>query len=268
MTNIRDLQLTDRMIRRKADTADDPDYQGDVVDATAFYLTVGGVADDGDLTVSVDPVDTQRYPTPDDVAFTREAGETLNQSAEGLHDAFVTALATVNTTTTSRVPDLARYIKRVEYTAATAVVRVIPQPDAPRFTVTVTGTGGTMTLTLSPDDTFPITFMSARQVGANVGASGEVAVTLHEVTSADEILAVATCTCDVQFLRVNERRNAVTHTDLRPGIADLGTLTGVTMGEEIRVPAGGGRIGMRITNIANTSGTFDALWVVGRDTVT
>ena len=50
--------------------------------------------------------------------------------------------------------------------------------------------------------------------------------------------------------------------------AILGVIAGLTLGEEVRVPFGGGRIGVRITNIANAPGSTDALEVRLREAVT
>lgn len=261
----RDANLTDKRLRRKDDTAvDDADSYTTQVDPGAIYITTGGVADAGDLTITITPVDA-RNPTPDPIVATITT-ETLAESAEALYDAVVADLAaTADPDVRNR---LSAYIARAEYTAATQVARLIPQPGAHKFTVTVTGTGGTMTLTLSPDDVFPITAWSAKQVGANVGAPGEVALTVNAVTSADEILAIGTCTFDMQVLRVIERYDPVNQIERRPAVADLGTLTGLTLGEEVRVPMGGGRFGVRITNLANAPGSTDALDVRWRDAVT
>lgn len=261
----RDAILTDRRLRRKDDTGDDNDYYTDQVDPGAIYATVGGVADNGNLTVTITPADTVKYPTPDAVVFTRTT-ETLNESAEGLYDAIVADLAIDTTTMQAANRHLPKYIMRAEYTAATAIVRIVPNPFAPPFTVTMTGTGGTMTLTFTPDDTFPITGYSAKHVGANVDTPPtHVILTVHAVTTANEILGIGTCTFDLQGLRVIDRHDPITGTTWRPGVEDEGSLTGLTLGEPVEMPLGGGRFGVRITNIANAPATTDALEVRWRE---
>jgi len=254
---------TDRRLRRWDSTATtESDWYTDQVDPGAIYATVGGVADAGDLTVTIVPLDTQRYPTPDPIVWTWTA-ETLNQSAEGLYDEIVSDLASVAGVPNNR--HLPRYLSRAEYTAATAVVRIIPNPEAPAFLVTMTGTGGTMTLTFTPDDTFPITAFAAKQGRANINNPTHLVMWVNAVTTADEILAIGTCTFDIQVLRVDERYNPVTNAELRPGVADLGSLTGLVLGEEFSVPLGGGRFGVRLTNPANLPATTDALEVKFRE---
>lgn len=260
----RDFVLADKRLRRKDDhTVDDPDWYTNQWDPGTFLGTVGGTADAGDLTVTITPLDTDRYPTPDPIVFTWTA-ETEEESAEGLYDQTVADLASV-----SGVPTvLSRYLKRAEYTAAGLVVQFVPQPNAPKFTVTMTGTGGTMTLTQSPIDTYPMTGISARQKANNVGASGEVWLSVVAVTSADDVLAIGSCTYSVQVLKVVERYDPVDQIERRPGVSDLGTLTGLALGEEVRVAVGGGRFIARLLTVASAPATTEYLEVRWRDVVT
>jgi len=260
----RDANLTDRRLRRKDDLVDDPDTLTDQYDPGTIFAVVGGVAQAGNLTAQFTPLDTAKFPTPDPVVFAVTT-ETLAQGAAALYAAFNTALGA-----TAGVPNnrhLGRYIERVEYTAAGTGVRIVPNPFAPPFLPTMSG-AGTMTLTFTPDDTFPITGVAAKQVGKNVGPPGAVVLSVHSVTAADDVNGIGSCTFDLEVLRVVERFDPVTSQQLRPGVRSLGTLTGVTLGEEITVPLGGGRFGVRVTNIANQPSGHDAFDVRWDDVVT
>lgn len=250
-----DQHLVYKRLRRKDDAADDPDWYTSQWDPGMFQGTVASVAA-GSLTVQITPVDTERWPTPDPIAVTITT-ETAAQAAEAVYNEAVSHL------TSSAVDfdgDLALYIERMEYTSASAVVRFVPRPGAPRFVVTMTPTGGGMTFTLSPDDTFPITTHSAQGVGEKP-APTHVVLSVHSVTSSDEVLGIGTCTFDLQGLRVVDRVNAPQLQGLRPGVADEGTLTGLTLGEPVVLAVGGGRWGVRITNLANAPAGHDALAV-------
>lgn len=262
----RDSLLSDRRLRRKDDTTDDVDTYTPQVDPGTIFATVGGSADAGSLTITIVPVDTTKHPTPAPIVWTRTA-ETINQSAEGLYNAILTALAT--TAGAANVnPYLPLYLMRAEYTAATAIVRVIPNPHAHPFLVTMTGTGGTMTLTYTPDDTFPITAFAAKQVGNNVEhPPTHVVMTVHSVGTTDDVNAIGTCTFDLQGLRVIDRYDTVADVALRPGVEDEGTLTGLLLGEPVEMPLGGGRWGVRFTNIANAPSGHDAFAVHYREVV-
>jgi len=263
-TKYRDNYLSDRRIRRKDNSStDDPDWYTNQWDPGTFLGTVASVAA-GTLTVQITPVDTSRYPTPDPITVTLTT-ETAAQAAEAVYNE---ANDHLDSTDADFDPTLGRYLLRSEYTAAATAARFVPNPDAPDFTVTMTPTGGAMTFTLSPDDIFPITEWMAKRGGANAPSTGEVAITVHAVTSADEMLGVGTCTFDLQVLRVVERYDGVRQIDRRPGVADLGSVTGVSLGEEVRVPFSGGRIGVRLTNVANEPATTDALEVRIREAVT
>lgn len=258
-----DAAFADKRLRRKRGTADDQDWYTNQWDPGMFQGTVASVAA-GTLTVQITPEDAGRYPTPDPIAVTITT-ETAPQAAEAV---YTEAVSHLTATAGDFDRHLSRYIKRMEYTAASAVVRFVPQPGAPRFSVTMTPTGGAMTFTLSPDDSFPITGWSSKSHSEAVGQVGDVAMSVCAVTSAHEVLAIGTCTYDVQVLRVYERYHPTSGAELRPQVADLGTLTGLVLGEEFRVPVGGGRIALRITNIANRPATTDALVPEWRDAVT
>lgn len=263
----RESALTDKVLRRKDDTAtNDPDWQTDQVDPGAFYAAVGAAPEAGPLTMTITPVDP-RDPTPDPVVFTVTT-ETQAQAAEGFYDALVDDLAS-----TAGVPNnthLALYISRAEYVAAATSVQVVPNPYAKRFTVALTGTGG-MTFTITPDDIFPITAFSAKMASnAQKTTPRDLVVSVYAVTSANDNVAKGTCTFTLEILRAVERYNPVTNELLRPGVADVGensgiTLSSVTPGEEIRLPMGGGRFGVRIHTVANLPAAADALEVRWRD---
>jgi hypothetical protein len=255
---------TDRRLRRKDDTsADDPDTYTNQWDPGTFIGTVGSIAA-GSLTVTITPIDA-RHPTPAPITVTITT-ETDAQAAAAVVAEVADRLSSVDANADFD-PYLRHYLSRAEYTAATAVARFVPNPNGHKFTVVLSAVGGA-TFTLSPDDVFPITAWSAKQVGSSESTPGEAVLSVYAVTTADEVLAIGTCTFDVQILRATERYDAVTSTELRPGVADLGTLTGLTLGEEFRVPMGGGRFGVRITNIANAPGSTDALDVRYREAVT
>lgn len=260
----RDNYLTDRRIRRKDNSStDDPDWYTNQWDPGTFLGTVASVAA-GTLTVQITPVDTSRYPTPEPIEVTLTT-ETEAQAAEAVYNETNDHL---DSTDAAYDRHLSRYLLRAEYTAAATAARFVPNPDAPDFTVALTPTGGAMTFTLSPDDTFPITEWMAKRTGAHAPSTGEVAITVNAVSSGDDVLAIGTCTFDLQVIRTVERYDGVRQLELRPGVADLGTLTGLVLGEEVRVPFGGGRIGVRITNVANEPATTDALEVRIREAVT
>lgn len=261
----RDASLTDKVLRRKDDTAtNDPDWQTDMIDPGAFYCTVGGTAEAGDLVMTITPVNPA-HPTPDPVTFSVTT-ETEAEAAEGFYDALVAALAS----SSGIAPTLAQYISRAEYVAAAQVVQVIPNPYAKRFTVALTGQGG-MTFVVTPDDTFPITAFSAKMAGDHLKTTPrDVVFSVYVVDSDDDIVAKGTCTFTVEVLRAVERYDPVNDVALRPGVEDVGensglTLSGVTPGESIRVPMGGGRFGVRIHTVANLPASGDALEVRWRD---
>lgn len=258
----RDNHLTDRRLRRKLDeTVDDPDYYTNQWDPGSFLGTVASIAA-GSLTVAVTPEIEDGKPgggpTPDPIVVTITT-ETDAEAAEAVVDA-------VNTELEDSASPWRRYLDRAEYTATATAARFVPALDAPKFTVTLTPAGGA-TFTLSPQDVFPITTWSAKHVGQNTGAPGVVAISVHAIDSADDMLGIGTCTFNIDVLRVYERVDSVTGRTLRPGVAIVGTATGQSLGEELRVNLGGGRFGVRISTDANVPAGTDAFEVRWRDVV-
>lgn len=254
-------EYADQILRVKVGATADPDWAADQIDPGAFYGTVGGTADDGDLTVTITPltingVDTG--PTPDPIVFTRAAGETLAQSAEGLYDEAVAAYSTDDA--------LAVYFASASsfvYRAGAAVVQFIPRPDAPAFTVAMTGTGGTMTFTLSPDDVFPITAVMSNVKPEVAGHRAQVAVSFTPLNSSGAVIPDNNAaTIDVELVRVVKRRRRgawPNDSDQPVGVVARDAVSGQVMHQEYRASLDGGRFTVRVGTITNAPTGFDAL---------
>jgi len=252
----------DKILRIKDDTTvADRDWAADQVDPNTFVVTVGGVADDGDLTVQITPFDTDAYTTPSAIVFTRDGGETLAQSASGLHDA---AEAALDSTDAAYDEDLVPYLESVSYTAAGTAVDFLPKPDAPPFAVTITGTGGTMTLSIAPDDEWPICAVGKNLRGEFTVAPTELAVSFTPLNSSGvPIPDDNACTLTVEHVRVVERRSrlALPNEALRPVGVVASSSVAMNLHDELRVPFDGGRWTVQMSALTNPPTNIDTIEV-------
>ena len=250
-TNNREFK--DRLVRVKDDTSAADPARWAYVDPESFLVTVGGTASDGNYVVTIVP----RYPpsgtTSFAITFTRAAAETNTAIGAGI-DAATDVLLAVASSSAPFGSVLSHYIKSVSNSAG--VVQFIGQPEAPEYTVTVTAPG-TGTLTLSPDDIFPITF-SALGFAPISGPRTDVEVLILPVDSSGVPLDPNGATIDVTCLRVIDRG-----TGLAAGVGSAVTESALPIGDVARIPFNGGRLGFLLSTITGTITGLDALevWV-------
>lgn len=270
----RTLALFDNLARIKSDTDDDPAWAVDQVHPGAAYITAGGVIDDGTYTITFDPVN-DKLDDPTSIVFTRGAGETAAQVAEGLHDLITAALDPADVTYD---PLLQLYIKRSEYRTGEANLYLLPVDHSKRIVITTTGTGGTGTLEMAPGstsggtttETFPIHGYAARIRGEHVGPATALEIIVLSIDSSGNPAQDNNgCTFTLQLLRAVDR-GAVsqnTSTDRRPGVASWVANLGIPLGRAVREPFNGGSFGVRLTSIAQTPTNHDHFEVRWREVV-
>jgi hypothetical protein len=241
--------------RRKDDTADDPSWVSLFQDPNALTITVGGTTDDGVYSITVDPQDP-RQPHLASVTneFDRQAAETDAQIATAL-EALIAA-------------DIAAGGSLFDYfsdsSVAGEVITLVVKPTAPPFVITLVDPG-TATLTIAPDDVFPIT----RQIVPHRGAEKRVTaldVCFVPVDSSnvpvDDDNAM---TLTAQFV---DQVTRATHWEptLVTTVRASAESTGLSIQSSLRIPVHGSEaFGIRLSALTNTPTGYDALEVWYRE---
>jgi hypothetical protein len=263
-------------LRRKVDPggaagAADP-ARFEWTDGNGFDVTVGGTASDGNYVITITPVapNGAAVPVADPslaaipITVVRAAGAPATNT--NLATQFVTETNTLLAAANPGNPAaLATYIESVS--SSGAVVSFIAKKGPPQFTVATSETTATGTLTLAPDDVFPITFDTLGW-GPQVGARSKLAISLQAVNSSGVVLDPGTVTADLTvrcyFDRGTRSERDIPNTPVGVDSADIESAHPAGIG--FRIPAGAGRFGVSLGAAAGTpgSGTMSHLeaWVV------
>ena len=258
----RNLEFQDRRLRRKDDTAtDDADWAALQVDPNSFTETFGAPAD-GNFILTITPVSSDV--TPATLTTTRTAGVPASAT-----DMATQRVADVNTDLALGASSvLAPFIRSVS--SSGAAVTYIVRPDAPEFVPTVPGAPSTVTI--APDDTFPITAIASNHRGHHAGHPDAIALAFLPVDASGDLIDDDTgCTLNVELVRVVERRfqSDYPNQDARPvGVTSSTTATAHVLTDELRIPFHGGRFGVRIDSVTLPPTGLDAIEVWWREVIT
>lgn len=240
-------------VRHKAesDTGNADPARHAYVDPNSFIVTVGGTASDGDYVTTITPTAPGVDAIP--ITVTRDTTPATNDdiAAEFVTEANTLLLAANPRDTAA----LATYIESVS--SSGAVVQFIVKRDAPPFTVVTSETTATGTLTLSPDDTFPLT-LNTLGWAPQPGARTHLALVLVPVDSSGAQLPAGTLTADVTVRRVIERSARSPDRDipeLPVLVASATTQSALAAGAEYRIAGGGGRFGVSLGAVAGAVGS-------------
>ena len=273
MTTIKSTskQFRPYRLRRKVDpgsgsgTADLARWEW--TDGNSFDVTIAGTATNGTYITTITPSDTSIPPIA--ITTTRAGGSpasNTNIATQHVTDANTLLTASANGDRTA----LAAFIESVSSSAG--VVSFIVKREPPcSFTVSTSGTalvaaGGLGTMTLVPDDTFPIT-LSTLGWGPQVGARTHLAIVMQAVNSSGVVLDPGTVTADLTVRRYFDRgsRSERDIPSTPVGVSSADTEANHPAGVEYRIPAGGGRFGVTLGAAAGApgSGTMSHLevWV-------
>ena len=271
MTTIKSTskQFRPYRLRRKVDpgaaggTADPARFEW--TDGNGFDVTIAGTPTNGTYITTITPSDTSIPAIA--ITTTRSAGSpATNTNLATQHVADVNALLTASNNGDRTA--LAAYIESVSSSAG--VVSFIDKRNTPcSFTVSTSGTGlggGAGTMTVSPDDTFPITFDTLGW-GPQVGARTRLAIVLQVVNSSGVVLDPGTVTADMTvrcyFDRGTRSERDIPSTPV--GVESSDTESAHPAGIGFRIPAGAGRFGVSLGAAAGSpgSGTMSHLeaWV-------
>lgn len=249
-------------VRRKANTGTADPARWAWTDGNSFDVTFGGTPTNGTHITTITPSDTSIAPIP--ITTTRVGGSPA--TAANLATQHVTdANALLTESANGDRAALAAFIESVSSSAA--VVSFIAKRDPPcSFTVSTSGTGlggGAGTMTLNPDDTFPITLHTLGW-GPQVGERTHLAIVLVPVNSSGVPLNPGTLAADLNVHRYFDRgrRNERDIPSTPVGVGSSDTESHPA-GAEFRIPAGGGRWGISLGAVSGAvgSGTLSHLEV-------
>lgn len=253
-----------KLLRIKDDTANDPDWADTQVDPNSFLLTVGGTASNGNYTVNIVPVDPTRSTVTN--TFNRAGGETNAQIADQVEQLLTADLAAGGT--------LDDYLESATDDGA-GVITVIVHPNAPPFTVT-TSAPGAGTLTVSPDDTFPITRVGKFFRG-QLGDMSRLEVAFIPIDSSGNPLEDDNgMTFNVEILDtiirasqpIGIRGAPLTSDTYAVGVTSSTTSTAHAVNDKLTVEMNGStRFGVRLDTLTNTPTGYDALEIWVREAI-
>jgi hypothetical protein len=256
-------ELRDFRLRSKADTGVADPTRWAYTDGNSFDVTVGGTASDGDYVVTIVPILPYAIvPTADPSIATasRPAVTVTRATTPATNTNIATQFVTnANVALAASAPGsptaLATYIESVS--SSGAVTSWIAKRGAPPFIVLVTETTATGTLTLSPDDVFPVThgFLG---FGPTLGARTYLELNLVPVTSAGVPLPPGTLTVDLTVRRYFERGSRSPDRDIPSTPVGWGSATTASawpVGSAYRIPGGGGRFGVSLGAVAGAVGS-------------
>lgn len=258
-------------MRRKADTGAADPSRWEWTDGNSFDVTVGGTASDGNYVVTITPVNASVAVPRADPSITAIPITVVRATTPATNTNIATQFVTeTNTLLTAGNPgsrsELSTYIESVS--SSGAVVSFIAKRGAPPFTVSVSETTATGTLTLSPDDVFPCTFDTigwAAQHGPRTGLE----IVLLPVNSSGTPLDPGTLTADLTVRRYFDRgrRNGRDIPDTPVGVTSATTASAQAAGVGYRIAAGGGRFGVTLGAVGGAvgSGVLAALEVHVRE---
>lgn len=237
-------------VRRKVDTGTADPARHEWIDPNSFIVTVGGTASDGDYVITITPSAAGVDAIPITVTRATTPATNTNIAAEFVIEAN-TLLAAGNPGSSSA---LATYIESVS--SSGAVVQFIVKRGAPSFTVVTSETTATGTLTLSPNDTFPIT-LNTLGWSPQPGARTHLAVGFTPVDSSGVPLDPGTLTADLTVREVFDRgaRSPDRDIPVTPvGVDSATTASAWAAGAGYRIPGGGGRFAFSLGAVGGAVG--------------
>lgn len=260
-SDMQSRELRSFRIRRKADeTVADPSRSE--VDGNSFDITIGGTASDGNYVATLTPSDG----TPA-IAITVVRDTTPASNTDIATQFVVEAQALIDAGAVGDWATLAAYIESVS--SSGAVATCIVRKGAKPFTIVTSETTATGTITVSPDDTFPIGFDAFGQT-SHYQPRTVIEWCVLPVNSAGVQLPAGTLTVDVTFYRYFDRamRDAYDRPTTTVGVGSVAVETAAVAGALYRTPAGGGRYVPILSAVSGAvgSGTLAALEVWARET--
>jgi len=252
-------QFRTRRLRRKADTGVADPARFAWTDGNSFDVTIGGIASDGDYVITITPTAPGVAAIP--ITVMRATTPATNTN-------IATAMVTAANVLLAAAPPpgpaaLATYIESVS--SSGAVVSFIVKRGAPSFTVATSETTATGTLTLAPNDTFPIT-MSTLAYIPPTGPRSHLALVLVPVNSSGTPLDPGTLAADLtvrEYFDRGRRTNAGDIPETPVGVSSGTTATAWAAGAGYRIASGAGRFGVSLGAVSGSvgSGTLAALEV-------
>lgn len=242
-------------LRRKANTSTADPTRWAWTDGNSFDVTIAGTPTNGTYITTITPSDTSIPPIA--ITTTRAAGSpatNTNLATQHVTDANTLLTASANGDRSA----LAAFIESVSSSAG--VVSFIAKRDPPcSFTVTTSGTGlggGAGTMTINPDDTFPVTLHTLGW-GPQVGERTHLSIVLVPVNSSGVPLDPGTLAADLTVRRYFDRgrRNERDVPSTPVGVSSSGTETSLAAGAEFRIAAGGGRWGVSLGAVSGAVGS-------------
>jgi hypothetical protein len=255
--------MRDQVIRRWVDFTVAPFARWAVTDGNSFDLLFGGVIANGDYVVNLIPQAVVGGVWTDvDVAIattvTRAANVPVDAAALATAMELALEAAIASTVDPASNRHVSKYLKRA--TVSSATVSVYVQSKTPRrFRVTATAPGAA-TITLAPNDTFPID-MLALGVDPQGLELGGLELTVVPVDSSRVQLPRGTLATDITVRRMLDTVDGATF------VGDAEIEEDVLVGSPIRIPAGPGRYTFELGAVSGAigSGVVAALELVARE---